>query len=61
MKKLLSVCLSLLSSCFIAYSQQPILPQYKLVWSDEFDYNGAPDTTKWSYEEGFKRNREEQW
>ncbi len=61
MKKLLSVCLSLLSSCFIAYSQQPILPQYKLVWSDEFDYNGAHDTTKWSYEEGFKRNREEQW
>ena len=25
---------------------------YKLVWSDEFDYNGLPDSTKWNYEVG---------
>ena len=24
----------------------------KLVWSDEFNSNGLPDSTKWSYEEG---------
>jgi beta-glucanase (GH16 family) len=25
---------------------------YKQVWSDEFDYNGAPDPEKWSFEIG---------
>ena len=25
-------------------------PQYELVWSDEFDYSGLPDTAKWSYD-----------
>ena len=25
---------------------------YDLVWSDEFDYTGLPDTTKWSYDVG---------
>lgn len=35
---------------------------WKLVWSDEFDTDGAPDPKKWNYEyEGFLRNREEQW
>lgn len=24
--------------------------EYKLVWSDEFDYNGLPDSTKWGYD-----------
>jgi beta-glucanase (GH16 family) len=26
--------------------------QHKLVWSDEFNYKGLPDTTKWSYDVG---------
>lgn len=34
---------------------------YKLVWGDEFNYTGAPDSTKWTYEHGFVRNREPQW
>lgn len=25
---------------------------YKLVWSDEFDYSGLPDSTKWNYDIG---------
>lgn len=25
---------------------------YELVWSDEFDYEGAPDDTKWGYDTG---------
>ncbi len=61
MKKLLFICLSLLSSYFAASGQQPIPSKYELVWSDEFNYTGALDTNKWSHELGFKRNREEQW
>jgi beta-glucanase (GH16 family) len=34
---------------------------YTLVWSDEFDGSGAPDDTKWQFEEGFVRNEELQW
>lgn len=26
--------------------------RYKLVWSDEFDYEGSPDETKWGYDTG---------
>jgi beta-glucanase (GH16 family) len=33
----------------------------KLVWSDEFDYQGLPDSTKWTYEEGYERNNELQY
>lgn len=32
-----------------------------LVWSDEFNYNGLPDSSKWSYEEGYIRNKEVQY
>ncbi len=32
-----------------------------LAWSDEFNYTGLPDPTKWGYEEGFVRNNESQF
>lgn len=35
--------------------------EYQLVWSDEFDYTGRPDDTKWTYQDGFVRNSEPQW
>jgi beta-glucanase (GH16 family) len=35
--------------------------QWERVWSDEFDYEGLPDKTKWNYEEGFVRNEEKQY
>ncbi|MGB3850857.1 MAG: glycoside hydrolase family 16 protein [Tunicatimonas sp.] len=35
--------------------------QWELVWSDEFDYEGAPDPNKWGYEQGFIRNDELQY
>lgn len=35
--------------------------EWKLIWSDEFDYNGLPDPKKWTYEEGFVRNKEAQY
>ncbi|ANI90802.1 beta-glucanase [Arachidicoccus ginsenosidimutans] len=34
---------------------------YKLVWADEFNKEGAPDSSVWSYEKGFVRNHEDQW
>ncbi|WP_448697513.1 family 16 glycosylhydrolase [Mucilaginibacter sp. AW1-3] len=34
---------------------------YKLVWADEFNTNGPPDTRNWKFENGFVRNHELQW
>jgi beta-glucanase (GH16 family) len=34
---------------------------YKLVWADEFNNEGSPDSTNWKYEHGFTRNHELQW
>jgi beta-glucanase (GH16 family) len=33
----------------------------KLIWSEEFDYSGLPDSAKWQYEEGLVRNDEAQY
>jgi beta-glucanase (GH16 family) len=41
----------------IGQSQQ----DYKLVWADEFDKDGLPDASKWTYETGLVRNHELQW
>ncbi len=50
--------LVLLLSASVQAQQQDSL---QLVWHDEFDYNGAPDSTRWQYEYGFVRNQELQW
>jgi beta-glucanase (GH16 family) len=34
---------------------------YKMVWSDEFNKNGPPDSSIWGFEKGFVRNEELQW
>lgn len=34
---------------------------YQLVWADEFNTDGSPDPTNWTYEHGFVRNKELQW
>lgn len=34
---------------------------HHLVWSDEFDVDGAPNPDNWSFEQGFVRNEEAQW
>ena len=39
----------------------PSYAGYKLVWADEFNKDGQPEPEKWTYEQGFVRNRELQW
>jgi beta-glucanase (GH16 family) len=39
----------------------PVPAGYKLVWSDEFDVDGRPNSANWKYEQGFVRNEEDQW
>ncbi|WP_081158796.1 family 43 glycosylhydrolase [Niastella populi] len=34
---------------------------YQLVWADEFNTAGRPDSGRWRYEAGFVRNEELQW
>ncbi|MFD2036624.1 family 16 glycosylhydrolase [Belliella marina] len=34
---------------------------WTLAWSDEFDYKGLPDSSKWTYEIGYIRNQEKQY
>jgi beta-glucanase (GH16 family) len=53
-------------SCKSKKSGEVIVPsdttkKYSLIWSEEFDYNGLPDSTKWSYETGYLRNNEKQY
>ena len=31
--------------------------EWQLVWSDEFNADGLPDTAVWSYDNGFARDR----
>lgn len=40
---------------------QSIDKGYKLIWADEFNYEGAPDPKKWGYQNGYVRNYEPQW
>lgn len=53
-----------LISCVLIYhciAEAQSDPGYKLVWADEFNTNGTPDSSKWTYEKGFVRNHEFQW
>ena len=36
-------------------------PGWELVWQDEFEGVGLPDSSKWGYESGFVRNDEKQY
>ncbi len=56
MKKLVLFTL-MLCWCLIPNKAQT----WNLVWSDEFNYTGLPDATKWGYEVGFIRNNELQY
>jgi beta-glucanase (GH16 family) len=50
----LLACLSLFLACRTGSAgfRENISSGRRLVWSDEFDYRGLPDSTKWSYDAG---------
>jgi len=53
--------MSLLALGLLAAAQAISAAQWQLVWSDEFNYHGPPDPSKWGYEVGFVRNNERQY
>lgn len=57
MKKNKTLMLLLLLTMALPLTAQ----EWQLVWSDEFDRNGRPDSTTWNFEHGFVRNHEAQW
>lgn len=42
-------------------SKQKSNDNWQLVWEDNFDADGLPDTQFWNYEEGYVRNKEAQY
>ena len=49
----LILVLGLLCFALVSNSKKQITgKRWKLVWSDEFNYNGLPDSIKWTFEEG---------
>ena len=51
--------LGLVSCCVTSGDDGP--RGWELVWSDEFDKPGLPDSSRWDYETGFIRNHELQY
>ncbi len=52
---LFSASLFVFSSCFSSKKATAVTnstTSWKLVWADEFDQNGLPDSTKWGYDKG---------
>jgi beta-glucanase (GH16 family) len=39
-------------SCFSTSEKSPDTGEWKLSWSEEFNYNGLPDSSKWNYDVG---------
>jgi beta-glucanase (GH16 family) len=62
MRALLVATMAGLSACSARPGAlQPAPSTFELVWADEFDRDGRPDSTKWTFERGFVRNEELQW
>ena len=67
---LLLTCFLFFENVLIAQNPNPLNPDFtppktisgmKLIWNDEFNNTGKPDTSIWRYEKGFVRNQELQW
>ena len=43
------------------FTKPKIIKGMNLVWNDEFNKKGSPDSSVWIYEKGFVRNNELQW
>ena len=63
--KVLIPLLLILASLHSVAQQKPVKSGSKgfkkMVWQDEFDGTGLPDSTKWNYEKGYVRNQELQY
>lgn len=59
MKRLFQKLLLLAAIC--VFFSHDALSQWQLAWSDEFNYTGQPDRSKWNYEHGYLRNHEKQY
>jgi len=57
----LMACMYLPIMVFAQTVQSDTAGHYQLKWADEFNKEGAPDSTNWKYEHGFTRNNELQW
>lgn len=57
----LAICLNSAGERVAAAADPDSTSDWQVVWSDEFDYAGAPDPSKWNYEMGMIRNREKQF
>ena len=57
MRRNIFLCIAI----FFISAPTALASDWKLVWSDEFNYTGLPDAKKWNYEVGFIRNRESQY
>ena len=69
-KTLLTAILIIISTIVSAQTYDPFKPDpgkpkvikgMKLVWNDEFNNTGKPDSAFWRYEMGFVRNQEIHW
>jgi hypothetical protein len=49
-RQLLLITISLV--VFVSCCAQPVKPKWHLTWSDEFNYKGLPDSSKWNYDIG---------
>jgi beta-glucanase (GH16 family) len=49
---IITLSLLLLSAASLITSERPPERALKLVWQDEFNYTGLPDSTKWNYDTG---------
>ncbi|WP_295122521.1 glycoside hydrolase family 16 protein [uncultured Chitinophaga sp.] len=59
LRSCIAICALSLLLIIPAAAQQK--PGWKLVWQDEFNYTGLPDSSKWRYEIGHVRNMEQQY
>lgn len=50
MNKILPLFVFLAFFMMVGCQPKATTPEYQLVWSDEFDYEGLPDSAKWSYD-----------
>jgi len=50
LRSLLFIFILLIITVFSLESQSDLHDGYQLVWAEEFDYSGLPDSTKWGFE-----------